>query len=366
VAYLILLALGALDSAGYSIIAPVVPEIGEATGAGPAVMGALVACFAIGQMVGYPLAGRGIERRAATWVLAMSLALVVVGDLGFVLGEGLAVYFPARLLQGIGAGGLWIGLCFAVLERFPGQEFQRLTGVLAAYGAGGIAGPAIGAAGGIRTPFMIHLALVAVLALALALMGAPRERPAFGSDRAALRSPGFLLASAGVLLVALTLGTFDGPLPLHFAELLDQAEIAALYVVAAIVAAGCATLAGRLPPRPTLAAATVVLPLAIALGGLTESVPVWVVVAFLTGVGIGIGEAGALGILLESIGVERIVLAMVVWSQVWAIGYLAGPAAAGGVAEAFGYGAIGLVPLAASLLVVVCFRAAPARARAVA
>ncbi|MGH3007716.1 MAG: hypothetical protein ACRDOS_17735, partial [Gaiellaceae bacterium] len=169
-----------------------------------------------------------------------------------------------------------MGISFAVIERFPGQEFQRLTGVLAAYGAGAIAGPAMGAAGGIRTPFLLHLVLVVVLALALAWIGAPRERVAFRSDRAALRTSGFVLASAGILLVALALGTFDGPLPLHFAELLSQAEIAALYVAAAVVAAVCATVAGRLPPRPTLAVATVLIPAAVALAGLTESVAVWV------------------------------------------------------------------------------------------
>ena len=51
-AYLVLLGLGALDAAGYSIIAPVVPEIEEATAAGPAILGALVACFAVGQLLG--------------------------------------------------------------------------------------------------------------------------------------------------------------------------------------------------------------------------------------------------------------------------------------------------------------------------
>jgi len=81
----------------------------------------------------------------------------------------------------------------------------------------------------------------------------------------------------------------------------------------------------------------------------------WVVVAILCGVGVGAGEAGSLGVLLESIGVDRIVLAMVVWSQVWAIGYLVGPAIGGGVAEALGYGALGLVPLVASSFVFVGF-----------
>jgi MFS family permease len=359
-AFVVLLALAALDSAGYSIIAPVVPEIGDATGAGPALMGALVACFAVGQIAGYPLAGRGLEWRHSRFVLAGSLALIVVGDLGFILGEGLAVYFPARLLQGIGAGGLWIGLAFAVMERYPGREFQRLTGVTAAYGVGAIAGPAIGGAGGIRAPFLIHLVLVVVLGLALTQLGASRAQIGFKSDRTALRTGAFWLASAGILLVALTLGAFDGPLPLHFAETLSQPEIAALYVATGLIAAVCATLAGYLPPRPGLAGATVLLPTGVALAGLTSTVWLWFLAAVIIGVGLGFGEGGSLGVLLETIGVERMILAMVVWSQVWAVGYLVGPAVGGGVAEALGFAAIGLVPVGAALAVVVAFGGASA------
>jgi MFS family permease len=363
-AYLVLLALAALDSAGYSIIAPVVPEIADATGAGPGVIGALVACFAVGQIAGYPLAGRGLQWKHSRYVLVISLALIVLGDLGFILGEGLAVYFTARLVQGIGAGGLWIGLSFAVIERYPGREFQRLTGITAAYGVGAIAGPAMGGSGGIRAPFLVHLALVLVLALALTQIGAPRERIGFQSDRTALRTGAFWLASAGILLVALTLGAFDGPLPLHFAESLSQAQIAALYVTAALIGAVSATLAGYRPPRPSLAAATVLLPAGVALAGVTSTVSLWILAAVIVGVGLGLGEAGSLGVLLETIGVDRMIVAMVVWSQLWAVGYLVGPAVGGGVAEAFGFAAIGLVPVAAALGVVAVFAVArpePAR-----
>jgi MFS family permease len=322
-------------------------------------MGALVATFAVGQLLGYPLAGRGIQRRHAAFVLVASLALIVVGDLAFVVGEGLAVYFPARLLQGIGAGGLWMGVAFGVLERFPGQEYRRLTGILGAYSAGTIAGPALGAIGGIRGPFAAHLALVLAAFAVTAALGIPRERPVFGSDRAVFRTPGFWLASAGVMLVAIGLGTLDGPLPLHFAERLSQAEIGALYVAAALIAGLGAALSGALPPRAVLAAATVVITLGVGLAGLTDDVPLWIVAVALAGIGIGAGEAGALGVLLETTGTERIVLAMVVWSQIWAVGYLAGPAAAGGIAESLGFAAIGLVPLAAALVVFAAFAVSP-------
>jgi MFS family permease len=57
--------------------------------------------------------------------------------------------------------------------------------------------------------------------------------------------------------------------------------------------------------------------------------------------------------LIEAVPVERIVTAMVVWSQVGIIGYLLGPLAGGIVAEAAGYALVGAVPAAAGILVVV-------------
>ncbi len=140
--FLALLGLAALDAAGYSVIAPVVPAIARTTGSGPALVGALVTSFAVGQLVGYPLAGRWVKRRHAAVVLAAALVLMAIGDLGFILSDSLPVYFGSRFLQGIGAGGLWMGITFGVLERYPDDAYARLSSILAAYSVGGIAGPA--------------------------------------------------------------------------------------------------------------------------------------------------------------------------------------------------------------------------------
>jgi MFS family permease len=358
-AYVALLAVGGLDAAGYSVIAPVVPAISEDTGAGPWVIGLLVSFFAIGQALGYPLAGRGVQRRNAAWVLGAALVCMALGDLAFVLGEGLWVYFPARLLQGVGAGGLWLGVVFGVLERFPGEEYRRLTGVLGAYSIGAVAGPALGAIGGIRGPFLAHLGLVCLAAFVVWALGAPKEQPAFGSERAALRTPGFRLASASIILVALSLGTLEGPLPLHFDDLLSQSRIGLLYLATSLMVGLSATLAGRLLPRRALALGVVCLVSGIALAGITDAVSWWLAASAVVGIGLGAGEAGSIGILLESVGTGRIVLAMVVWSQLWAFGYLVGPALAGGVAEALGFGAVGIVPLGAALVVAIAFFRAP-------
>lgn len=93
-AYPILLSLGALDAAGYSVIGPVAPAISEATGAGPALIGVLVASFPLGIVIGFPLAGRAVRSRGRRVVLPASLAVIAVGCLGFVAGNGLQPTWP--------------------------------------------------------------------------------------------------------------------------------------------------------------------------------------------------------------------------------------------------------------------------------
>jgi MFS family permease len=237
-----------------------------------------------------------------------------------------------------------------------------MTGILAAYSVGSIAGPALGGIGGVRGPFLAHLGLVILAAAVVALLGAAREQAAFKSDWSVLRAPGFLLASAGIILVAIGLGTIDGPLPLHFSDELSQAGIAGLYVGTAVVAAVSAVAAGHVSPRVGLAATAVVIPVGIGLAGAAEGVSVWLVAVALAGIGIGAGEAAALGILLETTGTERIVTAMVIWSEIWAVGYLAAPVGAGAVAETLGFELIVIVPLAGALLVATAFMLTPRRA----
>ena len=104
-AYRLLLALGALDAAGYSVIVPVIPGIADATGAGPATIGLLVAAFPAGMMAGFWLAGRVVQRQGVRVLLVGALVLIALGSLGFVFADGLPVYFAARLVMGLGSAG---------------------------------------------------------------------------------------------------------------------------------------------------------------------------------------------------------------------------------------------------------------------
>ena len=352
-AYPLLLALGALDATGYSVIVPVAPAIADATGAGPATIGLLVAAFPAGMVAGFGLAGSLVRRHGARPLLTASLALVALGALGFVLGDSLAVYFPARLLMGLGSGGIWIGVTFDTLERWPGQEYLCVSRIFAAYSVGGLIGPALGVFGGIHGPFLAYLALLVVAMPLVLFVAEPTTRREFAADRGSLRTRSFWVASAAILFAALALGVLEGVLPLHFAERLGQAQIAALYVGASLLVAVSATASGGAQPRPLVFAAVVLAVAGITLAGIAAQVPLWLVALALAAVGIGVGNTGSLGMLIEAVPVERIVTAMVVWSQVGIIGYLLGPLAGGIVAEGAGYALVGVVPAAAGILVVV-------------
>jgi len=352
-AYPILLSLGALDAAGYSVIGPVAPAVSEATGAGPALIGVLVASFPLGIVIGFPLAGRAVQAWGPRVVLATSLGVIAAGCLGFVAGTGLPAYLASRLLMGMGSGGLWIGIALDTLERWPGQGYLCMSRILAAYSIGGLLGPALGAIGGIRGPFAAYLALVVVAIPLVFVMEAPAGRLELRADRASLRLPGFQLAAVGILFAVLGLGVAEGVLPLHFADRLSQVQIGALFVGMAAAVAVAATAAARFAPRRALAVSLVCVVIGIGLAGVSDAVPVWIFALVVAGVGIGGGNTGSIGVLLETVSSERIVTAMVVWSQIGIAGYLVGPLAGGALAESLGFSAVGLVPLAGAAVLLV-------------
>ena len=294
VAYPLLLALGALDATGYSVIVPVAPAIADATGAGPATIGLLVACFPAGMVIGFALAGWAVERHGARTVLATSLVLVALGALGFIVGDALAVYFPVTLVDGPRVG--------RNLDRRDLRHARALarSGVplhephLCRLLVGGLIGPALGVFGGIHGPFIAYLGLLLAAVPLVLLLGDPATRRTFSADRTALRTRGFWLASAAILFAVLALGVLEGVLPLHFAERLTQAEIAALYVGASVVVAISAAAAAALRPRPLVIAGVFLAVAGISLAGAAAAVPLWLLALLLAGVGIGIGNTGSI------------------------------------------------------------------------
>ena len=357
VAYVVLLTLAAVDSAGYSVIGPVLPALARSTHASPLVAGAVVAGFPFGMLFGFVAAGSTVRRFGARTTLLVALVIVAAGTIGFLGGHSTAGYLAARVVMGVGSGGLWLGVTFSTLERWPGQEYLCMSRVYAAYSVGALVGPGLGALGGVRPPFVAYLALLGVGFGLAALMPQAPERRAFTSDRAELRRAGFWVAAVAIMLAILGTGLVDGALPLHLSADLSQAEIGGAFAGLAVVVAFSSAGAGHIAPGPATAMGAVLLVVGIELVGATDAVGSWLPALVVVGVGIGISQTGATGLLLDAVPTERIVSAMVVWSQMGIVGYLVAPLAGGGLGETLGYRALGVVPaaMAGLLLAVVLF-----------
>jgi hypothetical protein len=246
-----------------------------------------------------------------------------------------------------------MGITFNILERYPGQEYLCMSRIFAAYAVGGLVGPMLGSIGGITRPFAAYFVLVLVAGVLVSVMGRSDSARSFDTDRSALRFPAFWLSSVGLLFAVLGIGLMDGVLPLHFGSQLSQAEIGLLYAATSVVVAISSALAARFHPRNALVASLGLIIVGMALAGVTREVPEWIAALAVTGGGIGLANTGSIGVLLEGVPTERIVTAMVVWSQLGIVGYFIGPLAGGFVAQTAGYQAIGLVPLLGAVPVMI-------------
>jgi MFS family permease len=348
----ILLVLAVTDSAGYSIIGPVLPSLHESTGASVTTLSLLAACFPLAMLGGLIMAGRLAGSGRTRGALLLGLAILVGATLAFAFATGLPLLFGARALMGVGSGCLWIGLTLRTLEYWPGEEYVRMSRIYAAYSIGALVGPLLASLGGARAPFVAYaVVLLACVPLVLRLP-TPAVRPVLLRDRTVMRTSGFWYAALAILFAMTAFGTLDGVLPLHFATHLSQSQIGVAYALMAVLVAVSAAVAGRTRPAVALTVGGVAVVAGIAVAGSSGTVGVWAVALALVGLGAGAAETGATGVLLDAVPSDRIISAMVVWSQVGIVGYLIAPTLGGQVVARLSFGWLGLVPLVCALAVV--------------
>src|SRR3954470_14871217 len=115
-----------VESAFYSVITPLLPELSAEFGLSKAQAGVLAAAYGAGTLAGSITGGLLVARAGVRPTLQIGLGLMVISSLVFAFAGSVIVLDAARLLQGVGAAACWTG------------------GVR----GGGRRGPAPGAAGG--------------------------------------------------------------------------------------------------------------------------------------------------------------------------------------------------------------------------
>jgi DHA1 family tetracycline resistance protein-like MFS transporter len=275
----------ALDLVGFGIVLPILPRYAERFGATPAVAGALVATFSLGQLLFSPVLGRLSDRIGRRPVLVLSLMGTAVGSLVTGLAGSLWVLFAGRIIDGVSGASVSVAQA-AVADVASPEERARLLGLLgAAFGIGFVAGPAVGALaalGGPHVPFLVAAALAGANAVVAARRlpetrpTAPRGGEAGSPAATGVREVGDLLVLAFVALVAFS--AFEATFALFGQDRLGLTEVST-YAVFAVVGLAIAVVQGgvvhpvvaRLGERGALAAGLTLNAAGLALVAATHS-----------------------------------------------------------------------------------------------
>lgn len=136
----------AVDVLGFTIILPLLPFYSEHLGASPAVVGALVAMYAVCQLIAGPILGQLSDRHGRRPILLVSQLGTLAGFLVLAVARQLWVIFLARAIDGATAGNLSVAQAYIsdVTEVKNRAKSFALIGI--AFGLGFTVGPAISGA----------------------------------------------------------------------------------------------------------------------------------------------------------------------------------------------------------------------------
>lgn len=338
-----------LETSLLGIVAPLLPEIEERTGAGDATLGLAIAAYAIPTMLASIPIGRLADQIGRRPLLLGGLVLTAAGSILIAYSQSLEALLAGRVVQGLGATGSWVAALAVVSDLArPGHKGKAIGFAMAANSIGGIGGPALGGIAGGAISFEAPFLLVAALATGMFALGfvvLPRGRPdpdlaapvAAGGTVATLLRPAVFVPALLIASASAFFGAIDFVVPLDLDRRLgtDAAAIGLMFAAAASLDAIAAPIAGaagdRRGRRPVVVVASVVVAssgaMLAAFGTLTGAAVA--LVAF--GLGMSILFSGAVPWFEETFARVNRGLAYGAINLVFAIGYVVGPLVAGGL-----------------------------------
>lgn len=361
----------ALETALLGLIAPLLPEIEERTGAGDAALGLALAAYAMPILVVSIPTGRLADRAGRRPLLLGGLVLTGLGSLLIAFSDSLGVLLAGRAVQGVGSAASWVAALALVSDLAKtGRKGEAIGFALAANSGGAIAGPALGGIVGGAVSFEAPFLLVSAIAAAMFAAGfaiLPRGRPVAGDpDAAGARTPGMLQALArrealvpGTVAVvgAAFLGMVNFTVPLDLDRHLGVAAtgIGLIFAIAAAMDAVASPVAGRAGDRRGRQPVVILGALVVAASGIGlaafGSLAGAAVALALFGVGQSIIFGGAVPWLDEAFGALDRGLAYGGLNLVFAIGYTIGPLLSGWLLESGSADVIYLLMTAMALAV---------------
>jgi len=132
-----------VDVLGFTIILPLLPFYSERLGATPTVVGALVAVYAVCQLIAGPILGQMSDRAGRRPILLVSQAGTLFGFLILAFSTQLWMVFLARAIDGATAGNLTIAQAYISDVTKPENRAKAFALIGIAFGFGFTVGPAL-------------------------------------------------------------------------------------------------------------------------------------------------------------------------------------------------------------------------------
>jgi len=170
----LLLILSAFTIMAQMKIAPIQPLVMDAFNMNIAAVGWLTSAFSLVGMTISLIAGSIIAKKGARFALVIASAAIALGALLGAVSTGAVALMAGRVLEGIGAGLVFVGVPSAIAEWFPGKHRGLAMGIWSADMPLGaiiilVSGPAIASVAGWRAELWF-VAIVSAVAFLLVLL----------------------------------------------------------------------------------------------------------------------------------------------------------------------------------------------------
>ena len=358
----VLIAAAFVIAVGYGLVAPVLPQFAHSFDVSVSAAAVVISAFAFTRLVFAPMSGAFVEKFGERWVYIAGILIVALSSAACAFAQDYWQLLIYRGLGGIGSTMFTVAAMGLLVRLAPPTGRGRVTSAYAgSFLLGGIAGPAIGgllAGFGLQLPFLVYAAALVLAAVVVATQLHPklklqsdapvplepakapmpfREALGYNSYRASLVSAfanGWSAFGIRMALVPLfaTVALHGGP------------GLAGLALAVFAIGTGVAlTFSGKLADswgrKPMVIAGLVVNTAAMAVLGLTTTIPLFLVVSAIAGIGSGLFGPAQQASVADVIGNKRSggkVLAAFQMSQDF--GTILGPIIAGAVIDAISYG----------------------------
>jgi DHA1 family tetracycline resistance protein-like MFS transporter len=335
-----------IDMAAFSVALPMLPFWAERFGAGPAVIGLLLAAYSGAQLVCTPILGTLSDRIGRRPVIIGALILEAVGLVVTALSGSIAGILAGRIVSGI--GGSSIGSAQAVVADVTnGPERIRAMGLIgAAIGLGFVLGPVVGGGLSLVTPAAPFWGAAVLTLLAVALVAAVLPETAGAGASAGADRPGSAedeRPAAGlarlvgiVLLSTVAFGGMEAVLPLFTQSVLgwgaarNGLAFAFVGLVMVAVQGGLVRrLARRTAEHRLLLAGLAALAIGLAAFPLVSSVGTLAVILCVVALGVGLTNPASAAMLSRAGPTEDRGRTLGLGRAAGSLGRIVGPAAAG-------------------------------------